>query len=616
MQRTIGNQAVQRMLVSNPTDASEREADQVAADVTAATPTPCSCGSKNQIQRKASSASAAAPPEVNNVLRSTGRPLDPQTSAAMSSRFGRDFSHVQVHTDERAAASAEALNAEAYTVGHQIAFRHGRYSPSTTAGRRLLAHELTHVVQQGHAGPSSGAAHAPGISQPPSAAVQRTATPDDEKRKKEAVERHINQQKNVADLLDQGRKLTVDPSRGLLDNDNLFRNSIEMLDTGHVRMTIYTPIHDDMTRNPGERTYFDSRVDYPKTGGDYPADPAIKSADGMRTERPGVEGTMFTVHPKVPGFMGLFTDDSLMSMDELKQTFVHEVQHAADLHLSPIGRVDPPIWQDRFEDYKTEFRSFWVQPAPLPPPPKQRRPDELIFDPGPTYFPIGGPMKPFSPATTVATNKDKVKVQKPGDCKVCPTPPPAKAGAGKKPPAAPTPNDGVQTHLRNKRQEEIFWHLINNYKTRQFDCWYVCSPEFRAAVENFDNPLSIDLINSVRIFELYDTVLSIKPTADSEEIAFKKGLFSALKKLDALDWLFLKSAGSAPPPARGAKPAPQTMLAAPLWEKVDAHFPPAMAARFHEVAAQAEGKPSEWDIMSIFDDTPSLLHKKKPGDKK
>jgi hypothetical protein len=628
LQRTIGNQAIQRMLqVSQPNDAAEREADRVASEVThspaAQHAAPCSCGGTcnkcRGVQRKATSGAGVTgnlPPEVNDVLRSPGQPLDPQTGAAMSSRFGRDFSHVQVHTDARASASAEALHAEAYTVGHQMVFRQGRYSPSTGSGRRLLAHELTHVVQQGHAAPA--AQHSgPAIVHAPSGALQRTATPDDEKQKSEAIESHRKQQKNVADLLDQGRKLTVDPARGLLDNDNLFRNSIEMLDAGHVKMTIYTPVHDSMTRNPGERTYFDSRVDYPKIGGDYPADPAVKKADGMRTETPGVEGTMFTVHPKVPGFMGLFTEDSLMSMDELKQTFVHEVQHLADLHPSPFTRTSSTVtWQDRLEDYKTEFRSFWVQPAPIPPPPKPRRFDELIIDPGPVFMPIGGPMKPFSPATTKAENKDNVTVAKPDDCKVCPTPAPAKNPPGKKAAPAPTPNAGVKTSLKNKRQEEIFWHLIKNYKTRQFDCWYVCSPEFRAAVEAFDNPLSMDLINSVRIFDLWDTLSSISPSDDWKDVAFKKGLFDALRHLDAFDWLFLKARGDAPAPAKGKAPAQQPLLAAPLWARIDAHLPLAIAAGFKDLAANASGKPSEMDIMGIFDDSPRLLEKRTPGGKK
>jgi outer membrane protein OmpA-like peptidoglycan-associated protein len=76
----------------------------------------------------------------------------------MESAFGRDFSHVRVHTDAPAAASARALRARAFTLGSDIAFAAGRYAPSTPAGRSLIAHELAHVVQQQQPGPSSSGA--------------------------------------------------------------------------------------------------------------------------------------------------------------------------------------------------------------------------------------------------------------------------------------------------------------------------------------------------------------------------------------------------------------------------------------------------------------------------
>ncbi len=81
-------------------------------------------------------------------LKSPGQALDSGTRATMESRFGADFSQVRVHTDANAAAAARSVGALAYTSGQQIVFGAGRYAPATNAGRRLLAHELTHVVQQ------------------------------------------------------------------------------------------------------------------------------------------------------------------------------------------------------------------------------------------------------------------------------------------------------------------------------------------------------------------------------------------------------------------------------------------------------------------------------------
>jgi hypothetical protein len=91
---------------------------------------------------------SVAPPIVHDVLRSPGRPLDAATKSFMEPRFGREFSHVRVHTGSAAELSAMDVNARAYTVGSHIVFGQGHFAPGTQEGRRLIAHELTHVVQQ------------------------------------------------------------------------------------------------------------------------------------------------------------------------------------------------------------------------------------------------------------------------------------------------------------------------------------------------------------------------------------------------------------------------------------------------------------------------------------
>ena len=88
------------------------------------------------------------PPIVHEVLRSPGQPLDAATRAFMEPCFGRDFSQVRVHTDIRAAASAQAVEARAYTVGRDLFFAAGQYQPEIPSGRHLLAHELVHTLQQ------------------------------------------------------------------------------------------------------------------------------------------------------------------------------------------------------------------------------------------------------------------------------------------------------------------------------------------------------------------------------------------------------------------------------------------------------------------------------------
>jgi hypothetical protein len=89
------------------------------------------------------------PALVREVLHGPGQPLDSASRAFFEPRFGRDFSRVRVHTDARAAESAQAIHALAYTVGEHLVFDAGQYAPETLVGRRLLAHELTHAVQQG-----------------------------------------------------------------------------------------------------------------------------------------------------------------------------------------------------------------------------------------------------------------------------------------------------------------------------------------------------------------------------------------------------------------------------------------------------------------------------------
>jgi hypothetical protein len=112
-------------------------------------------GKSGSFQRKAVNARniGDVPSIVDNVLRSPSHPLDAATRAIMEPRFGYDFSRVRVHSDAAAAASARQVNALAYTVGSDIVFANAQYAPTAVAGKRLLAHELTHVVQQRAAGP-------------------------------------------------------------------------------------------------------------------------------------------------------------------------------------------------------------------------------------------------------------------------------------------------------------------------------------------------------------------------------------------------------------------------------------------------------------------------------
>jgi len=116
----------------------------------------CQAGEEHQhLQRKAevpARVNSPAPPIVHDVLSRPGQPLDPQARASLEPRFHFDFSRVRVHSGQEAEQSARAVNALAYTVGNHIVFGPNQYAPSAPTGRRLLAHELAHVVQQNGTG--------------------------------------------------------------------------------------------------------------------------------------------------------------------------------------------------------------------------------------------------------------------------------------------------------------------------------------------------------------------------------------------------------------------------------------------------------------------------------
>jgi hypothetical protein len=142
-----------KLAIGSTDDPLEREADQVAKQVMSFAGQGEPRRAPVRVQRFAGTAAAAeaasAPASVDRVLASPGQRLRDNLRQDMESRFGHDFSHVRIHTDSAATQSARELNAQAYTVGREVVFAKGQYAPDTAPGRKLLAHELTHVVQQG-----------------------------------------------------------------------------------------------------------------------------------------------------------------------------------------------------------------------------------------------------------------------------------------------------------------------------------------------------------------------------------------------------------------------------------------------------------------------------------
>jgi hypothetical protein len=140
-----------KLTIGASNDPLEQEADRVADQVLAAPLNSAVSGAPPRIQRHTERSTGLAdttPASVDRVLASSGRPLEPVLRQDMEQRFGYDFSRVRVHIGGEAEQSARDVRARAYTVGPNVVFGAGRFSPATHEGRRLIAHELTHVVQQ------------------------------------------------------------------------------------------------------------------------------------------------------------------------------------------------------------------------------------------------------------------------------------------------------------------------------------------------------------------------------------------------------------------------------------------------------------------------------------
>ncbi|HXO17176.1 MAG TPA: DUF4157 domain-containing protein [Candidatus Dormibacteraeota bacterium] len=153
-----------KLTIGATDDPLEREADVVAERVMRTSTAgsfgrllsrkcvPCEEEQARTVRTKtafpAKSSDVEVPDAVQDVLSSPGHPLDLKTRDFFQPRFGYDFAGVRVHADGGAAWSARALNAQAYTLGSDVVFGTGKYAPSSDEGRRLLAHELVHVVQQ------------------------------------------------------------------------------------------------------------------------------------------------------------------------------------------------------------------------------------------------------------------------------------------------------------------------------------------------------------------------------------------------------------------------------------------------------------------------------------
>lgn len=175
LHRAVGNQTIQRIHGNNsgntpldmgePSDPAEREAQKIASEVMQidGSSEPVTASEENQgntngsvrssksLNRSTTGGKVSIEKEstVRRGVQGSGKPLPENIRSDFEAKMGANFSHVRLHTDSKADEAAKSINAEAYTMGSDIAFANGKYKPMSNSGRELLAHELTHVVQQG-----------------------------------------------------------------------------------------------------------------------------------------------------------------------------------------------------------------------------------------------------------------------------------------------------------------------------------------------------------------------------------------------------------------------------------------------------------------------------------
>jgi hypothetical protein len=578
LQPAIGNQATLRLLARR--DSVLRRSEPRAPKEQGAVPpslsdaTPLSCAEQEKDKAKALRTNPAgsadpavgeAPSIVHDVLRSPGQPLDRATRSFFEQRFGQDFSAVRIHTSSRAAESAQKVGALAYTVGSQVVFGAGQFAPHAAAGQRLLAHELTHTIQQNRAvqtwagalpfsratdatereaeaaaGYALGAGTIPPIhaaaphvarQQPSGASTAPASAGTPSLAKAAALNVHLEQQDRVAQLIRGGLALTpVTPG----DRDALFRNACQFIVAGPFTTRILTPTHDTMTRRPGQVAYFDALVAFPARGGDYADTPAPDDTDHIvyapLNWTGGLSGVVFDllVDPGDPE-------------ESLKTTIIHEVQHWAELSAS-LGKGPPPpghvsgspgltgaaalTSESVYNMYQSEFRAYWVE------------------------TPEG--LGKWGSSSQPATNTRAVSAITAAPIGVL----------------APFIIQSTATHFTNERQENIFWQIADYYPHIPVQETYVLDPAFRQMVDSFSMPVGINLVNSVRIQALIDALLGCTQIMPKTDPAVQKAL-DAADKLDETDGAFLNDMTRAAPfwalARKALRPNPLFELSNRIW---------------------------------------------------
>lgn len=504
-----------KLTVSSPDDPYEHEADQVADRVMRMS----SPGIGHPaIQRKAQDvgdATGTSPSDHPVENLGSGLPLDRTTRNFMEPRFGRSFGDVRVHADAQAATAAAAISARAFTLGRDIVFDAGQYVPNTDRGRRLLAHELTHVIQQfDERSSSAGSSRTSGPTV--GSTVQREPTPDEQaeeehRKAQQRVNRAIGQ--TIWDTMRRGEPSNlVWPEHKPKDPARLLANSEEWFRSGLATLTVLTPAPDqsgisDRDKN-GWEMVFDPSVVYPNVGGSAKNTMKWEKAADAITQGNDI---FLRVKPEM--------DD-----EKIARRIIHEVQHIAGAHAKPEAdpkeflpgltgsqseqRVHSMMYASLWSWYESEFRAHWLESLPRPPCPASDCPEPNDVD----RFgsPSGGGRE-----LTIASTSPSFKTDYPG----CLT--------------------EAKIQMDNEKQFNVAGFIIRNYFGMENA--FLCSEVFRQRVKALDHGESVNFVNSVRIERLRRAInQEPRRTLVGMRTPGEPDVIAAVKELNEVDLLFLK----------------------------------------------------------------------------
>jgi hypothetical protein len=332
-----------KLTINEPGDRYEQEADRIAAQVMAMPAQQTASSAPPHIQRFSGGAvgrPSVVPDSVHQTLASPGRPLESTLRQDMEQRFSYDFSRVRVHSGATAEQSARDVSARAYTVGQDIVFGTGRFAPAIHEGRKLIAHELTHVVQQ------SGAAGIRPDQSDKKRGLSPISTPNST--------RHLLARKAEVDLPGWGS-----PLLGHDDSDVTFTPSGKFATMGHMaaqaKDRTFSQIAEEMSRAvaSGQVDYSDMKED--------------KGYHGTLRIKAGSKGTV-EISVKAHFFFDQKTNDTY------DQEFVCSWSVEADLkgklrigdprpQITPIGDEEAPFQLAALNpDQDQDFGSVQISP--------------------------------------------------------------------------------------------------------------------------------------------------------------------------------------------------------------------------------------------------------------